>query len=184
MTNTDLLDEKITELLQDPHRCKEGFSIAVKEYSKQLYWQIRRMVFSHNDANDILQNTLLKAWSNIAMFRGEAKLLSWLYRIAINESMTFLAKERQSKNILLSGEGDYQLYNIVSDEYFNGDKLERALQEAIMRLPDKQRLVFNMKYFDNMKYDEISCHLGTSVGALKSSYHLAVKKIEEYIVDP
>ena len=159
---------------QDPRRCREAFALVVRHYSQSLYWQIRKMVVSHDDADDLLQNTFLKAWSSISYFRAEARLSTWLYRIAINETLTFLAKQRQQNNIPIDGEDSFLAERLESDEWFDGDEIQRLLQEAILRLPEKQRLIFN-------KYEDISRILGTSVGALKASYHHAVKKIEEYL---
>lgn len=135
---------------------------------------------SHDDANDILQNTFLKAWSNVENFRGEAKLSTWLYKIAINESITFLNKERQRLNISIDDGDSFLINSLESDEWFDGDDLKKELQKAILQLPEKQRIIFNMKYFDDMKYEDMSDILGTTVGALKASYHHAVKKIEKY----
>lgn len=137
------------------------------------------MVISHDDANDILQNTFLKAWSNVDNFRGEAKLSTWLYKIAINESITFINKERQRLNVSIDDDS-FLINNLESDEWFDGDELKKELQKAIMQLPEKQRIIFNMKYFDDMKYEDMSDILGTTVGALKASFHHAVKKIEKY----
>ena len=136
------------------------------------------MVASHDDANDLLQNCFLKVWNNLHNFRGDAKLSTWLYKIAVNETINFLNKERQRNN-LTEGDTDdeFLMRNLESDSYFDGDELQKELQKAIMQLPEKQRLVFNMRYYDEMKYEEMSEILGTSVGALKASYHHAVKKI-------
>lgn len=139
------------------------------------------MVLNHEDADDLLQNTFLKAWTNLDYFRGEAKISTWLFKIAINECITFLNKQRTQNNISIDDADVFLLERLRSDEYFCGDDIQRKLQEAIALLPDKQRLVFNMKYFDDMKYEEMSEILGTSVGALKASYHHAVKKVEEYL---
>ena len=141
------------------------------------------MVLSHDDTDDLLQNTFLKAWSNIYAFRGDAKLSTWLYRIAINESINFLNKQRKAQNVPIDGEHDFMMSQLEADGYFDGDSTQKALQEAILTLPEKQRLVFNMKYFDDMKYEQMSEILGTSVGALKSSYHHALKKIEQFFSD-
>ncbi len=175
-------DEKeVIALLQDPSRYREAFERIVRQYSEQLYWQIRRMVFSHDDANDILQNTFLRAWDHIEYFRGEAKLSTWLYRIAFNETLAFLNKERAAAHLSID-EMDSQLINqLESDEYFDGDEIQKMFQKALLTLPEKQRLVFNLKYFQNMKYEEISEIVGTSIGALKASYHHAVKKIEDFL---
>ena len=174
----DYHEKEVIALLQEPSRQREAFECIVKEYSEQLYWQIRRMVFSHDDANDILQNVFLKAWTHIDNFRGEAQLSTWLHRIAINEALTFMNK-RQNTLPIDTPEGE-AAYTLESDTYFCGDHADALLQEAISQLPEKQRLVFNMKYFREMKYEEISQILDTSIGALKASYHLAVKKIEKY----
>ena len=171
--------EEIIEQLHDPNRCNAAFGKVIEQYSQGLYWQIRRMVFNHDDANDILQNTFLKAWSNIDNFRGSAKLSTWLYKIAINESITFINKER-ARNEASIDDDSFLLNNIESDQYFDGDEAQVKLQRAINSLPEKQRLVFNMRYYDEMKYEDMSEILGTSVGALKASYHHALKKIESF----
>jgi len=169
--------------LKEPSTCREAFGEVIKLYSEPLYWQIRRMVNNHDDANDLLQNTFMKAWSAIEHFRGEAKLSTWLHKIAINESLTFLEKERKHHNISIDDEESFLINTIEADEYVDGDELALLLRKAIASLPEKQRLVFNMKYYDEMKYEEMSEILGTSVGALKASYHLAVKKIEQFFTD-
>ena len=172
-------EEEIIEQLHDPKRCQAAFGKVIEQYSQGLYWQIRRMVFNHDDANDILQNTFLKAWSNIDNFRGNAKLSTWLYKIAINESITFINKER-ARNEASIDDDSFLLNNIESDQYFDGDEAQVKLQRAINSLPEKQRLVFNMRYYDEMKYEDMSEILGTSVGALKASYHHALKNIEAF----
>ncbi len=174
-------DENLLERLRDPHTVRQGFARLVSEYSERLYWQIRKMVLSHDDANDILQDVLMKAWSNLENFRGDAKLTTWLYRIAINESITFLNKKRSQNNVSIDADDSFLINVLESDEYFDGDEAQLRLQKAILTLPEKQRLVFQMKYFEEMKYDEMSDILGTSVGALKASYHHAVKKIEKFL---
>lgn len=175
------IDSALSIELQDPNKRRSAFSRIVTLYGEKLYWQIRKMVLNHDDADDILQNTFLKAWSNLDYFRGEAKISTWLFKIAINECITFINKQRQQNNISIDDTDVFLLERLKSDEFFCGDDIQLKLQEAILRLPEKQRLVFNMKYFDDMKYDEISEIVGTSVGALKASYHYAVKKIEEYL---
>ncbi len=176
-------EEQLLEELRDPQTQRKGFAKLVSEYSERLYWQIRKMVLSHDDANDILQDVFIKAWTNIDNFRGESKLTTWLYRIAINESITFLNKKRNQNNISVDDEDSFLLNTLEGDEYFDGDEAQKLLQQAILTLPEKQRLVFQMKYFDEMKYEEMSDILGTSVGALKASYHHAVKKIEKFLTD-
>ena len=165
----------------DPARQREAFAKVVSLYGEKLYWHIRKMVLDHEDANDLLQNTFLKAWTNIELFRGEAKLSTWLYKIAINECITFLNKQRNMNNVSIDDADTFLLERLKGDEYFDGDEIQVRLQNAILTLPEKQRLVFNMKYNEEMKYEEMSEILGTSVGALKASYHHAVKKIEEFL---
>lgn len=174
-------DPQLVAQLRDPATVRQAFSEVIRRYSEPLYWQIRRMVQSHDDANDLLQNTFLKAWQSIENFRGDARLSTWLYKIAINESITFLAQERRRQNISLDDQGAALAATIEADTNIDGDRLAVNLRKAIASLPEKQRLVFNMKYFDDMKYEDMSQILGTSVGALKASYHLAVKKIEQII---
>jgi len=169
--------------LQNPATCRSAFEEVIKRYSEPLYWQIRRMVPNHDDADDLLQNTFLKAWTSIENFRGAAKLSTWLYKIAINESITFLEKERKRSDLSIDDETNNLLHAIEADRYFDGDELQLNLRKAIASLPEKQRLVFNMRYYDEMKYEQMSEILGTSVGALKASYHLAVKKIEQFFVE-
>lgn len=173
-------DYQLIDRLRRPDTCREAFNEVMRRYSEPLYWQIRRMVESHDDASDILQNTFLKAWQNVDGFRGDAKLSTWLYKIALNESITFLAKERKRLSVSLDDEESHLAQLVESDEYVDGDALAKKLRMAVATLPEKQRIVFNMKYYDEMKYEQMSEILGTSVGALKASYHLAVKKIEQY----
>lgn len=176
-------DRQLVERLRTPGKEREGFNEVIRLYSEPLYWQIRRLVQDHEDANDLLQNTFIKAWSSLENFRGDAKLSTWLYKIAINESLTFLARERRRNHLSLDSQEGVLANTIEADTYFDGDEAQRLLRLAIAALPEKQRLVFNMKYFDDMKYEDISAILGTSVGGLKASYHLATKKIEQFIND-
>ncbi len=175
---------KLVQRLQDPDEQKSAFADLVKSFSEQLYWQIRKMVLSHDDANDVLQNTFIKVWTNLSSFRGDSKLVTWLYKIAINESITFINKQRQQQNIALDDDDIFLLSKLEADSYFDGDEAQMKLQKAVLTLPEKQRIVFNMKYFDDMKYEDMSSILDTSVGALKASYHHAVKKIEEFLSLP
>lgn len=175
------IDEALlVEQLHNPKTARAAFDTLMRMYGEPVYWQIRKLVARHEDADDILQNVFLKAWNNLPNFRGDAKLSTWLFKIAINESINFINKEKTRANIASDSDDDsFLLANIEADEYFDGDELQAELLKAVAKLPEKQRLVFNMRYFDEMKYEEISEVLGTSVGALKASYHHAVKKIEE-----
>jgi RNA polymerase sigma-70 factor (ECF subfamily) len=173
-------DHLLIEQLSNPKTQRKAFETVVSQYSEQLYWQIRRFVLSHEDANDILQNTFIKAWQGLPSFHGDSKLLTWMSRIAINESLDFL---RHQKNILAVSTDDEEITianTLMADDYFDGDKTEAQLQEAIATLPEVQRTVFLLRYYDDMKYSEISQILKTSEGALKASYHIAVKKITDF----
>ncbi len=176
------IDEQLLlKQLRDPKTQRRAFETVVRQYSEQLYWQVRRIVLTHDDANDVLQNTFLKAWTSIDNFRGDAKLSTWLYKIAINESITFVNKKKAMNQLSIDDEESFLVNQLESDEWFDGDEAQINLQKAIASLPEKQRLVFNLRYYDEMKYDEMSEILGTSEGALKASYHHAVKKIEQYL---
>lgn len=177
------IDEKeLVRQLQDAKTATRAFETLLSTYSEPVYWQVRRMVLNHDDANDIVQNVFIKAWSNLGNFRGDAKLSTWLFKIAVNESINFLNKEKHRAQGAGDGEEEQRmLNNLEADEYFDGDALQLELQTAIAKLPEKQRLVFNMRYYDEMKYEEMSEILGTSVGALKASYHHAVKKLTEML---
>lgn len=174
-------ENHLIERLKSPATQKAAFSELVKEFSETLYWQIRKIVLVHDDANDVLQNTLIKVWTSIDNFRGDSKLSTWLYRIAVNESITFLNKQRSQNNVSIDDADTFLVSRLEGDEYFDGDEAQLKLQKAILTLPEKQRIVFNMRYFDEMKYEDMSEVLDTSVGALKASYHHATKKIEEYL---
>lgn len=171
---------QLIERLRQPDTVREAFGEVIKLYSEPLYRQLRRMVQTHEDADDLLQNTFMKAWMSIENFRGDARLSTWLYKIAINEAITFLARERRTQGLSLDDQEAQLVSRIEADTDIDGDALAQELRKAIASLPEKQRLVFNMKYFDDMKYEDISNILGTTVGALKASYHLAVKKIETF----
>lgn len=168
---------KTSENISD--NLKKSFSDIVSQYSEPLYWKIRHIVLNHDDANDILQNVFIKAWKNIDDFQNRAKISTWLYRIAINESLDFIRK--QKSNVVIESDADNNIANrLIADEYFDGDKTVAMLQQAIATLPEVQRVVFNLRYYDEMKYSEMSKILNTTEGALKASYHIAVKKITEY----
>ena len=166
------------DLLRNPATRSRAFEAMVNDLTPQLYMHIRRIVQYHDDANDILQNTYLKAWKALDNFRGEAQLSTWLFRIAINESISFMQRKRPTDS--LNDETNDTALMLESDPYFDGDETELQLQQAIASLPEKQRIVFNLRYFEEMKYERMSQLLNTSEGALKASYHLAVKKIEQF----
>lgn len=177
MPQSPIDEKKLVAELQNPKTAHKAFDLMMRAYGEQIYWQIRKMVADHDDANDLLQNCFIKAWKNIHNFRGDARLTTWLYKIAVNETVNFLNKEKNRLNVTEKGDDLFLMQKIESDPYFDGDALQLELQKAILALPEKQRLVFNMRYYDEMKYEEMSEILGTSVGALKASYHHAVKKI-------
>ncbi|WP_136468144.1 RNA polymerase sigma factor [Flagellimonas onchidii] len=176
-----IAEETLVNELKNKESQAKAFEVLVNTYKERLYWHIRRIVLNHDDADDVLQNTFIKVYRNIDGFKGDSKLYSWMYRIATNESLTFL--KQKSKKLGISDEELKMslVENLQSDVYFEGDEIQLKLQKALATLPDKQKLVFTMKYFQEMKYEEISEVLETSVGALKASYHLAVKKIETYL---
>lgn len=171
-------DDIIVSLLSDRRNYRKAFDLIVREYSERLYWKIRRFVLYHEDADDVLQNTFLKAWKNLDNFRNKSKFSTWLFSIAINESLNYVRKKSHETVT----DGDISVADgLMADSYFDGDGAQALLYEAISTLPDVQRTVFNLRYFDEMKYSEMSRVLATSEGALKASYHIAVKKIHEYV---
>ena len=175
-------DKEMIDMLQDPHTRREGFAVLVRQYSEPLYWKVRRIVLNHEDANDVLQNAFLKIWNNLDTFQGKSALSTWLYRIAINEALDFVRRQKNVNSATVSTEDEPGVAaRLMGDDYFDGDEAQARLQEAVARLPEVQRTVFTLKYFDELKYSEISKILDTSEGALKASYHLAVKKITEYL---
>ncbi|WKZ67036.1 MAG: sigma-70 family RNA polymerase sigma factor [Flavobacteriales bacterium] len=175
---SDLTDAELLALFRDEGTRHRAFNLLVNQYQRRLYAFIRRMVTDHDEAEDVLQNTFIKAWNGLDSFRGDAQLFSWLYRIAHNECLNHLRKLRRGLFVSNDAVIERLTASLDSSEHFSGDLIARKLQAAVMRLPDKQRAVFTMKYFDGLKYEEMSGITGTSVGALKSSYHIAVKKIE------
>nr|WP_315391665.1 sigma-70 family RNA polymerase sigma factor [uncultured Prevotella sp.] len=177
---TPLDEAEVIRLLASSEGRQKVFPMIVDQYSQSLYWKIRSIVLTHEDTDDVLQNTFLKAWKSLPTFQGKAKLSTWLYRIAINESLDFLRRKKAAT--LSSADADLSVANrLLADDYFDGDKSQAVLQEAIATLPDVQRTVFTLRYYDEMKYSEISEILGTSVGSLKASYHIAVQKITDYV---
>lgn len=174
-------EKELILLLKNPATLNLGFKELVCCYKERLYWHIRKIVINHNDSDDVLQNTFIKIFKNISKFNGDSKLYSWMYRIATNEAITFINQRAKKSNSTTEDIQQTIIGNLISDDYFDGDAAQVKLQQAIATLPQKQQLVFNMRYFDNIKYKDMSDILDTSIGALKASYHHAVKKIEIFI---
>ena len=174
-------EKRLLIQLKNPVSRNQGFKILVSQYKERLYWHIRRIVLNHDDTDDVLQNTFIKIYNGIEKFNEQSKLYSWMYRIATNESLTFLKKKSRQLGVSDIELAEKMIGHLQSDVFFDGDEIQLKLQKAIALLPEKQRLVFNMKYFDALKYEAISEILETSVGALKASYHIAVKKLEVFL---
>ncbi|MHA6249892.1 RNA polymerase sigma factor [Pontibacter sp. CAU 1760] len=174
-------DKELLEKFSHPDSRNLAFSQLVRKYQQKVYWHIRKMVIDHEDADDLTQEVFLKIWKNLEGFRKDAQLYTWIYRIATNECLSFLSSKKRRFFLPLHDITNELTEKLTSSPDIAGDEIQLKLQKAILRLPDKQRLVFNMKYYDELKYEEMSEVLGTSVGALKASYHIAVKKIEEYL---
>jgi RNA polymerase sigma-70 factor (ECF subfamily) len=176
-------DSEIIRLIQSEETRPEGFNRLVNRYKTEVYWLIRRMVIDHNDADDLSQETFIKIWSNLSGFRGESALFTWIYRIATNEALLFLRKKRIRAIFSLSSVENTLASALQNDAFYQADETQDRFQKALLELPDKQRLVFNLKYFDSVTFDQMSEITGTSVGALKASYHHAVKKIKDKLTD-
>jgi len=174
-------DRALLALYRQPDTREKGFTAIIQKYQERLYWHIRRLVIDHEDANDVLQNVFIKVWKNLEGFREDAQLFTWLYKIATNECLTFLEQQKRKSAVSLSDIETGLSNKLRADSQFDANKLEWKLQKAILSLPEKQRVVFNLRYYDEMPYEEMSRVLETSEGALKASYHHAVKKIEEFI---
>ncbi len=174
-------EETLVRQLKQKDTQAKAFEVLINTYKERLYWHIRRIVLDHDDADDVLQNTFIKVFRNIEGFKGDSKLYSWMYRIGTNEALTFLKTKSRKLGVSNEKLQETMANSLESDVYFEGDEIQLKLQKAIATLPEKQKLVFNMKYFEELKYEEISEILETSVGGLKASYHLAVKKIENYL---
>lgn len=174
-------DKELLEQFRNEQTRDFAFNLLVKKYQKKVYWHIRRIVINHDDADDVVQNVFIKVWKALHNFNEASQLFTWLYRIATNESLTFLKQKKASLHVEYESVEYFLSNTLTDDNYFKGDEIQLKLQQAILTLPEKQRLVFNMKYFEEIKYEEMSKVLGTSVGALKASYHHAVKKIEVFI---
>ena len=174
-------DKEILEKFLDPESRNMAFNQLVRKYQQKLYWHIRKMVIDHEDADDLTQEVFIKVWKHLDQFRHDSQLYTWLYRIATNECLNFLKRKKQKFLLPIHDVSAELAAKIDQSDLISGEEIQLKLQKALLKLPDKQRLVFNMRYYDDMKYEEMSEILGTSVGALKASYHLAVKKIEEYV---
>ncbi len=176
-------DKDLLRRFKEEATREAAFTAIIKKYQEKIYWHIRRMVVEHDDANDVMQNMFIKVWKNLDNFREDSQLYTWLYRIATNESLTFIEQRKKRLATSLSDEENYLSNKLQADKHFDGTKLEWKLQLAIQQLPDKQRTVFSLRYYDEMPYEEMSRVLETSEGALKASYHHAAKKVEEYILN-
>ena len=176
-------DSELLTLFRDPETKEKAFTELIKKYQEKLYWHVRRMVIEHEDANDVLQNVFIRVWNGLENFREDSQLYTWLYRVATNECLTFLEQRKKRSAVSLSDIESNLSNKIMADKHFDANKLEWKLQLAIQQLPDKQRVVFGLRYYDEMPYEEMSRVLETSEGALKASYHHAVKKIEEFILN-
>jgi RNA polymerase sigma factor (sigma-70 family) len=174
-------DKELLHQFKQPETKEKAFTTIIKKYQEKLYWHIRRMVVDHDDANDVLQNVFIKVWNGLQNFREDSQLYTWLYRIGTNESLTFLDQQKRRSTVSMNEEEAGLSNKIKAEEGFDAKKLEWKLQLAIQKLPEKQRAVFTLRYYDEMPYEEMSRVLETSEGALKASYHHAVKKIEEFI---
>lgn len=180
-TPADLSDSELLAQFRNPVTKEKAFTAIIKKYQEKLYWHVRRMVIEHEDANDVLQNVFIRVWNGLENFREDSRLYTWLYRIATNESLTYLEQQKKRSAVSMSEVESGLSNKIKADKFFDPNRLEWKLQLAIQQLPEKQRLVFNLRYYDEMPYEEMSKVLDTSEGALKASYHHAVKKIEDYI---
>jgi RNA polymerase sigma factor (sigma-70 family) len=176
-------DKELLFRFHDPATKEQGFTAIVKKYQEKLYWHIRRMVIEHEDANDVLQNVLIRVWNGLENFREDSQLYTWLYRIGTNECLTYLEQQKKRSSVSLSDVESGLSNKIKADKHFDANKIEWKLQLAIQQLPEKQRIVFNLRYYDEMPYEEMSRVLETSEGALKASYHHAVKKVEDYMLN-
>ena len=183
MADMNLNDKELLFQFKQPATKESGFTAIIKKYQEKLYWHIRRLVIEHEDANDVLQNMFIKVWKGLENFREDSQLYTWLYRIATNESLTFLEQQKKRASVSLSDTENGMSNRLRADKNFDGKKAEWKLQLAMQQLPEKQRVVFNLRYYDEMPYEEMSRVLETSEGALKASYHHAVKKIEEYLLN-
>jgi RNA polymerase sigma-70 factor (ECF subfamily) len=183
MSQTNISDSELLVQFRDPATKEKAYTAIIKKYQEKLYWHIRRMVVDHDDANDVLQNVLIRVWNGLENFREDSQLYTWLYRIATNECLTFLEQQKKKASVSLNEVEGGLSNKIRADKHYEANKQEWKLQLAIQQLPEKQRVVFGLRYYDEMPYEEMSRVLETSEGALKASYHHAVKKIEDYMLN-
>lgn len=183
MQKDEIDDQELLSRIKDPESRNFGYNLLIKKYQQRIYWHIRKMVVDHDDADDLVQETFIKVYRNLESFRADSQLFTWIYRIATNECLNFLKKKKR-RFFLPIGDVEHELMQKIDESpHIEGDEIQKKLQKVLLKLPEKQRLVFNMKYFDEMKYEEIADITGTTVGSLKASYHHAVKKIEEFMTD-
>ncbi len=183
MNQQHLDDEELLLQFKDPYSKEKGFTGIIKKYQEKLYWHVRRMVVNHEDANDVLQNMFIKVWNALDNFREDSQVYTWLYRIATNESLSYIEQQKKRASVSLSDVENGLSNKLKAEKNYDSNKIEWKLQLAMQQLPEKQRVVFNLRYYDEMPYHEMSVVLETSEGALKASYHHAVKKIEDYILN-
>ena len=176
-----LEDQHILEKFKHPDSRRYAFNLLVRKYQERVYYLVRKMVIDHEDADDLVQETFIRVWNNLDKFQGDAQLFTWIYRIATNECLRFLKKKRRRFFVPIGDIAHELAQKVETSPWIDGDEIQKKLQKALLGLPDKQRLVFNLRYFEAMKYEAIADVTGTSVGALKASYHLAVKKVEAYL---
>lgn len=174
-------DEEILSRIKDEKTSNQGFALLMQKYQEQTYWHIRRILFDHEDTNDVMQNTFIKVWKNINKFRADSKLYTWIYRIATNEAITFIKSKKSKYYVSLDEMSDGFGDQLQADVHFNGTTIQRKLHKAIATLPNRQKMVFNMRYFDAMSYQDIADVIGVSIGTLKASYHIAAKKVEKIL---
>jgi RNA polymerase sigma-70 factor (ECF subfamily) len=179
----EVSDSELIALFRNEATRNNAFSLIVKQYQKKLYWHIRKIIIDHDDTDDVLQNTFIKAWKGLDNFKEESQLFTWLYRIATNEALSFLRQKARNNAVPYEEVEGVLAHSLEDDRFFKGDEIQKLLQLAILSLPEKQRIVFNMRYYDELPYEKMSDILETSVGALKASYHHAAKKIEEYLLN-
>lgn len=178
-----LSDSEILAMFRNSEQKNYAFTLLVNKYQKRIYFFVRRMLIIHEDADDVVQNVFIKVWKNLDGYRGDSSLFTWIYRISVNESNTYLRNRRLRNLFTFQSFDEEMLKDIQDDFHFDGDDIQRKLRKAIVLLPRKQQMVFNMRYFEDLSYEQIAQILGTSIGALKASYHIAAKKVEQFVLE-